>query len=165
MLKKTMTYRDFDGNKRTEDFYFNLSKAEITEMETSVSGGMSTLLKQVVGAKDMRQVVQLFKQILLKSYGEKSPDGRRFVKSEELSKAFSETGAYDELFMELATDVTAATAFVTALIPQDLVPGDTAAKPLRPKPTEDLRLVSNETTPNNAAINGSIPPPPVGTTI
>ena len=91
MLKKTITYEDYDGNKRTEDFYFNLSKAEIMEMELSVSGGMTQMLNRIVAERDGEKIIKTFKEIILKAYGEKSPDGKRFIKSEELSTAFSQT--------------------------------------------------------------------------
>jgi len=118
MLKRTMTYTDFDGNERTEDFYFNLSKAEVTEMQMGVDGGLSEMLKKIVDSPDNKEIIKIFKEFLLKAYGEKSPDGRRFVKSAELSKAFSETEAYSELFMELANDADAAAKFITAVIPE-----------------------------------------------
>lgn len=118
MLKKTMTYVDFDGNERTEDFHFNLSKTELMEMELNRGGGMSDMLKAIVAAKDVERIGAIFKEILLKAFGEKSPDGKRFIKSKELSEAFSQTVAYDNLFMELATDANAASAFITAVLPK-----------------------------------------------
>lgn len=117
MLKKTITYEDYDGNKRTEDFYFNLSKAEIMEMELSVSGGMTQMLNRIVAEQDSEKIIKTFKEIILKAYGEKSPDGKRFIKSEELSTAFSQTEAFSQLFMELATDADAAAKFVNGIIP------------------------------------------------
>jgi len=117
MLKKTITYEDYDGNKRTEDFYFNLSKAEIMEMELSISGGMTQMLNRIVAEQDGEKIIKTFKEIILKAYGEKSPDGKRFVKSEELSTAFSQTEAFSQLFMELATDADAAAKFVNGIIP------------------------------------------------
>lgn len=117
MLKKTITYEDYDGNKRTEDFYFNLSKAEIMEMEMGVSGGMTQMLNRIVAAQDGERIIKTFKEIILKAYGEKSSDGKRFIKSEELSTAFSQTEAYSQLFMELATDADAAAKFVNGIIP------------------------------------------------
>ena len=117
MLKKTITYEDYDGNKRTEDFYFNLSKAEIMEMELSVSGGMTQMLNRIVAERDGEKIIKTFKEIILKAYGEKSPDGKRFIKSEELSTAFSQTEAFSQLFMELATDADAAAKFVNGIIP------------------------------------------------
>ena len=119
MLKKTITYEDYDGNKRTEDFYFKLSKAEIMEMELSVSGGMTQMLNRIVAERDGEKIIKTFKEIILKAYGEKSPDGKRFIKSEELSTAFSQTEAFSQLFMELATDADAAAKFVNGIIPAD----------------------------------------------
>ena len=120
MLKKTVTYVDYNGMERTEDFYFNLSKAEVAEMELSVEGGFSKMLEEIVASKDNVRIVNLFKQMVLKAYGEKSADGRRFVKSEEISKAFSETEAYSEIFMELALNTDAAAAFVYGIMPANL---------------------------------------------
>ena len=120
MLKKTVTYVDFNGVERTEDFYFNLSKAEVTEMELSVEGGFSKMLEEIVKSKDNVRIMELFKQMVLKAYGEKSADGKRFVKSKELSEAFSQTEAYSEIFMELALDEKAAAAFVNGIMPQNL---------------------------------------------
>ena len=120
MLKKTLTYVDYNGMERTEDFYFNLSKAEVAEMELSVEGGFSKMLEEIVASKDNVRIVNLFKQMVLKAYGEKSADGRRFVKSEEISKAFSETEAYSEIFMELALNTDAAAAFVNGIMPANL---------------------------------------------
>lgn len=118
MLKKTIKYIDFNGNERTEDFYFNLSKAEVMEMEMRVSGGMTQLINKIVAEVDNTKIIDLFKEILLKSYGEKSLDGKRFIKSKELTDAFVQTEAYSELFIELATDADAAAAFVKGIIPQ-----------------------------------------------
>ena len=120
MLKKTVTYVDYNCIERTEDFYFNLSKAEVTEMELSVEGGFSKMLEEIVKSKDNVRIMELFKQMVLKAYGEKSADGKRFVKSKELSEAFSQTEAYSEIFMELALDEKAAAAFVNGIMPSNL---------------------------------------------
>lgn len=120
MFKKTIKYVDFDGNEREEDFYFNLNKAEIIEMEVSEEGGLQATIKKVVQTKDASKIVKMFKDLVLKSYGEKSMDGRRFIKSQELSNAFSQTEAYSNLFMELATDADKAAEFVNNIVPQDL---------------------------------------------
>jgi len=117
MLKKTITYVDYDGNERTEDFYFNLSKAEIAEMELSAEGGLTKLIERIVAAQDGKKIVEIFKDLILRAYGEKSPDGKRFIKSPELRDAFAQTEAYSELFMELATNVDASTAFVNGIVP------------------------------------------------
>ena len=121
MLKKTVTYVDYNGVERTEDFYFNLSKAEVTEMELSVRGGLSAMLEELVKSGDNARIVEIFKDLVLRSYGEKSADGKRFVKSKELSEAFSQTEAYSEIFMELALDEKAAAAFVNGILPSNLV--------------------------------------------
>jgi len=118
MLKKTITYTDYDGVERTEDFFFNLSKAEVAEMEMSNHGGMERLIQQITMTQDRKRLVELFKEIILKSYGEKSMDGRRFIKSKELSEAFSQTEAYSELFMQLATDTDLASDFINGVLPQ-----------------------------------------------
>lgn len=120
MLKKTVTYVDYNGVERTEDFYFNLSKAEVAEMELSVDGGLSKMLEDVVNSKDNKQIVGIFKEMVLKAYGEKSPDGRRFIKSKELSDAFSQTEAYSEIFMELALNEKAAADFVNGIMPANM---------------------------------------------
>ena len=118
MLKKTITYTDYDGNERTEDFYFNISKAELTELQYSVKGGLKNILEKAVQEKDGPTIMQLSKEIVLKAYGVKSNDGRRLMKSEELTKEFSETEAYVNLFMELATDEKAAIAFAEGVMPK-----------------------------------------------
>lgn len=118
MLKKTITYTDYDGNERTEDFYFNLTKAELTEMEVSTDGGLEKELKRIAAARDGAAVMAFFKDLLLRSYGEKSPDGKRFVKTPELSAAFSQTEAYSELFMELVLNADKAGEFTREILPK-----------------------------------------------
>ena len=120
MLKKTITYVDYNGTERTEDFYFNLSKAEIMEMEMGTTGGLAEMITKIVAAQDAPAIIKIFKDLILKSYGEKSADGKRFIKSDEISTAFTQTEAYSELFMELATDAEAAAAFVNGIIPADM---------------------------------------------
>ena len=119
MLKKTITYTDYNGSERTEDFYFNLSKAEVMEMEMSTSGGLAGMIQRIVAAQDAPAIIKIFKDLILKAYGVKSPDGKRFIKSEELSTEFSQTEAYSILFMELSTDADAASEFVTGIVPVD----------------------------------------------
>lgn len=120
MLKKKVTYTDYNGVERTEDFYFNLTKAEITEMELSTAGGFAEMLQKVVAAQDGPTIIRVFKDLVLKAYGEKSADGKRFMKSDEISTAFSQTEAYSQIFMELATDSKAAADFVNGIIPADM---------------------------------------------
>lgn len=124
MIKKTVTYTDFNGNERTEDFYFNLTQFEVAELDlgvSGVSGGLLGLLKQIVREKDQRQIVEYFKKIVLMSYGEKSVDGRRFIKSEEIRNGFAPTEAFSKIYMELAQDADAAAAFVNGIMPKELV--------------------------------------------
>lgn len=120
MLKKTIKFVDFDGNEREESHYFNLTKAELTEMELSTNGGLTKMIEKIVETRDGSRIIAIFKDLILKSYGEKSLDGRRFVKSKELSEEFSQTGAYDALFMELATDADKASDFIKGIIPADI---------------------------------------------
>ena len=117
MLKKTITYTDYNGVERKEDFYFTLTKAEIMEMEMSISGGLTEMINRIVAAQDAPAIVKIFKELVLKAYGIKSPDGKRFIKSEELATEFAQTEAYSQLFMELATDADAASAFVNGIVP------------------------------------------------
>lgn len=119
MLKKTITYSDYNGNERTEDFYFNLTKAEVTEMEMSTAGGLAEMIEKIIAAQDAPSIIKIFKDLVLRAYGEKSPDGKRFMKSDELSTAFSQTEAYSQLFMELATDADSAAKFVNGIVPGD----------------------------------------------
>ena len=121
MIKKTITYTDYNGVERTEDFYFNLTKAEIMEMELSTTGGLADTITRIVKAQDAPAIIKIFKELILKAYGEKSQDGKRFKKSEEISNAFSQTEAYSILFMELAIDADAASAFVNGIVPTDMV--------------------------------------------
>lgn len=117
MLKKKITYTDYNGTERTEDFYFNLTKAEIMEMELGTSGGLAETIRRIVDAQDAPSIIKVFKDLILKAYGEKSPDGKRFIKSTEISESFSQTEAYSQLFMELATDSNSAAEFVNGIMP------------------------------------------------
>ena len=117
MLKKKITYEDYDGNQRTEDFYFNLNKAELTEMEMSHDGGLIKMIENIVAAQDNKRVIEVFKDLILRAHGEKSPDGKRFKKSQEISDAFAQSEAYSVMFMELATDEKAAADFVNGIVP------------------------------------------------
>lgn len=120
MLKKTITYTDYNGTERKEDFYFNLTKAELMEMEMSTSGGMAEMIQRIVAAQDAPAITKIFKELVLKAYGQKSADGRRFVKNDELRAEFEQTEAYSEIFMELATDADAAAKFVNGIMPADI---------------------------------------------
>lgn len=121
MLKKSITYVDYNGSTKTEDFYFNLSKAEVMEMELGTSGGFADMINRVVAAKDGPAIVKIFKDLVLKAYGEKSFDGKYFLKEDEngrpLSNKFKQSEAYSVLFMELATNADAASEFVNGIAP------------------------------------------------
>ena len=120
MVVKKIKYTDFNGAEREEEFMFNLTEAEITEMELTTEGGLSDSIKKIISAQDTPEIIKTFKMLLLKSYGEKSADGRRFIKSEELTEAFTQTNAYSQFFMELATDDKAAIAFINGIIPDSM---------------------------------------------
>ena len=120
MLKKTIKYTDYDGNEREEDFYFNSSKAEVTEMELSKEGGMSEYIKKISATQNGPELIKLFKEIIIKSYGEKSLDGKRFIKNKELTEAFTQTEAYSELFVELASNADEAVKFVNGIMPKNM---------------------------------------------
>lgn len=120
MLKKTITYTDYNDNERTEDFYFHLSKAELMEMEMGTEGGFAEMVKRVVASQDAPNIIKIFKDLVLKAYGQKSPDGKRFIKNDPLREEFSQTEAYSEIFMELATDSDAAAAFINGIMPAEI---------------------------------------------
>lgn len=124
MLKKTITYTDYNGNERTENFYFNLSKAELMEMELGISGGYTEMLTSIIEVQDVPTLIKIWKDLILKAYGEKTADGKRFVKSKEMAEAFSQTEAYSDLFMELATNTDAAIEFAKGIMPAELVVND-----------------------------------------
>lgn len=121
MLKKLIKYTDYNGKERQENFYFYLNKAELMEMELGTVGGMQNLIQLIIDKQDIPEIIKAFKMIILKSYGEKSADGVRFIKSEELSRAFSQTEAYANLYMELISDGNAAAAFINGIVPPDLL--------------------------------------------
>jgi len=120
MLKKTISYTDFDNNERTETFYFNLTQAEIAEMELSTKGGLAAKINGIIEAQDNETIIKLFKEIIGKAYGEKSPDGKYFVKNDQLRESFMQTQAYSNLFMELATNPEAAATFINGIVPARL---------------------------------------------
>ncbi len=118
MLKKTINYTDYNGVERTEDFYFNLTKAEIAEMELEIPGGMTAMIDRITKTQDTPSLIKMFKDLILRSYGKKSDDGRRFIKNPEVVEEFKDSEAYSELFMELATNADAASAFVNGIVPK-----------------------------------------------
>lgn len=119
MIKKTIKFTDYDGNERSDDYYFNFTKAEVVEMEASETGGMKKMLESIIKANDTKRIIEVFKDMIQKSYGVKSPDGKRFIKNKEVLDDFMQTEAYSELFMELATNEQAAIAFVNGIFPKE----------------------------------------------
>ena len=120
MLKKTIKYTDFNDNEVSEDFYLNLSKAELIEMETSSNGGLKNKLERLINTRDISAIMNLFKEIIVSSYGVKSDDGKKFMKSKEITDDFIQSNAYSELYVELASNSDAAIEFITGIIPKDL---------------------------------------------
>lgn len=120
MLKRNITYEDFNGDTVTEVFYFNLSKTELVDVEFSKEGGFEETLKRIIKTQDNKALISEFKKLILLSYGEKSQDGKRFIKSDALREEFLQTAAFDVLFMELATNDEAAAQFVQGVLPKDL---------------------------------------------
>ena len=130
MLKKTTTYIDFMGNERTEDHYFNLTKSELTKLSLSVNGGLDKMLESMIREQDNAALMKWFEKIILMSYGKRSLDGRRFEKSEEISREFSQTGAYDQIFMELVTGGEKAVAeFINGIVPKEVAQQVAQQKP------------------------------------
>ena len=120
MIKKTISYEDYDGVKRTEDFYFNLSKPELVEMQTSESGGLDKRIEKMQQTQDISKIIELMKEVIQRSYGVKSDDGKRFIKNQEVLDEFLQSEAYSELFMELATDADKAAEFIQGILPKGL---------------------------------------------
>lgn len=118
MYKITKTYTDYNGVERTEDFYFNFTKAEVAEMQLTADGGLDQYIEKIVASRDNSAIINLFKDLVLKAYGEKSADGRRFIKNDEVREAFSQTEAYSDIFVELATDADFATKWINGIIPK-----------------------------------------------
>ena len=120
MIKKTIAYTDYNGVERKEDFYFNLTKAEVMELEMSTKGGLAEMIQRIVAAQDQPAIIKIFKDLIVKAYGVKSPDGKKFIKNQEVVDDFVQTEAFSELFMELATDADAAAKFVNGIVPANL---------------------------------------------
>lgn len=157
MLMKTVTYVDYNGVERTEDFYFNLTSAEVMEQELTTPGGFSALLQKIIDANDIPSIVEVVKKILLMSYGVKSDDGRRFVKSAELSEAFKQTEAYTMIFMEIATNAEKGVEFIQGIFPKDLVSKVMAAPKAEPavQPFESTQTLEARPSQQATFINAS----------
>lgn len=118
MLKKTVNYTNFDGEEVSEVLYFNLTKAELMELEMSYEGGFSNYIKKIVDSKDAQALVTVFKDLIVKSYGVRSENGKSIIKNEKLREEFLGSEAYSELFMELISDQKAGEAFFNAVVPK-----------------------------------------------
>ena len=121
MYAKTMKYTDYNGNEREETFYFNLSRSELIDLEWRTPGGLEAYMKSIIASLDGQKLADMFKLLIQKSYGVKDLEGRRFIKNEEVLKNFTETPAYDELFVQLATDDKAAAEFINGIFPKEAV--------------------------------------------
>ena len=147
MLKKTITYKDpFNDEEITEEFFFHLSKAEIVELEMSEEGVLSAALKRIIDTKDGKRIMAEFKNIILGSYGKRSPDGKYFIKNDQLRQEFESSEAYSALFMELVTDAGKASEFVAGIIPKGMA--EEAAKITR----ADLSVVEEPQTEQKADV-------------
>lgn len=120
MYKKTINFTDYDGNERKEDFYFNMTEAEVMKYEFRTPGGLSKLMERIVQAQDTAQIIDVFEELVAQAYGVKSPDGREFIKNKDVLTSFQQTEAYSKLFMELATNAKAASEFFNSIVPQSL---------------------------------------------
>ena len=120
MLKREITFEDFNGLTCTETFYFNLSKSEILSLEASEVGGFKASIEKIIETEDAKGLIEQFQSLILMAYGEKSDDGKRFLKNEEIKEAFRQSPAYDILFMELATNDKLAADFMLGIMPKDL---------------------------------------------
>ena len=119
MFKDTITFTDYNNNERKRDFYFNLNKAEIMKMEMSTRGGLAERIQNIIDAQDQPAIIQIFEDLIQKSYGVKTPDGG-FVKRKEDLEEFISSEAYSVLFMKLATDADAASRFIKGIVPSDM---------------------------------------------
>lgn len=121
MIKKRMTYEDFNGETRTEDFWFHMSEVDLLEMDSKYPGGMQGFIQKMIDTQDAAEMFKLAKEIIELSYGQKSLDGRTFEKSPELTRSFTQTQAYVDLFMEIGTDADKAAEFIKGIMPAKVV--------------------------------------------
>ena len=140
MIKKKIRYTDYDGNEIIDNFYFHLSKAELAEMELVEKDGLAAILKKIIEEDDRQRIIDYFKKIILMSYGQRSNDGKRFIKTQQLSDEFKQTDAFSELFIELCTDSNAASEFIRGVIPASLAVEEVEAKPI----LENLETVTKD---------------------
>lgn len=120
MFKKKITYTDYNGQERTEDFYFNLSKSELIMLESSTPGGYTAMLQRIIDSKDNTQLMKIFTDLIKMSYGVKSDDGKHFIKNDQVVEDFLNSAAFDQMFTEFFTDENAASNFAKGIIPQEI---------------------------------------------
>lgn len=147
MLKKTITYTDYNGKTRTEDFWFHLTEAELTMYNMSHDGGMEARLKRIISTEKASEIMEVFEDILKRSYGVKSDDGRRFIKNDEVYNEFRETEAYSKIFMELCTNAKAAAEFAEGIMPRELA--EEAKKAMKKNPEAVKLPTADDSTSDN----------------
>lgn len=151
MLKRNVRYIDYNGNDVVDTFYFNLTKSELLELEISEKGGLGELLKNIIASQDPQALVSMFKKIILLAYGEKSEDGKRFIKNETMREEFAQTAAYDALFLELASDDRSASEFIRGIIPTEM--SNAVEMELKQAAIQNSQI-------KQAAAESVMPPPP-----
>lgn len=122
MYKTTIEYEDYNGVQRKEEFYFNLSKAELMEMDLSTQAGIEEKFRMIIQTKDNAEIVKTFKDLILRSHGIKSEDGTRFIKTDALRENFEQSAAYSEYFMRLLSDPDEQQRFMNGVISGANVP-------------------------------------------
>ena len=123
MLTKAITYVDYNGNKKTKNFYFNLTKTELAKMELTNRAGMLETIKAMINSDDREEIIKLFEKIVVGSVGEKSADGEHFVKNDQIRQDFMNHPAYDVLFMELISNESTMAGFINAVVPNEIADG------------------------------------------
>lgn len=149
MLKREIKYEDFNGDEVSEVFYFNISKPELIELEVEHKEGFRKMLEHIIESKDQKELIKTFKELILLAYGQKSEDAKHFVKSEKLREEFSQSAAYNTLFIELATSDNAAITFLKGVLPKDMV-----------KDMDNAELAGLTSPSTMAAVSPISPPPP-----
>ena len=134
MIKQTIKYEDFNGNPQIEDFYFNLTKAELVELEVEHEGGMGKWLEAISASESRKELIEMFKRIILMAYGKKSEDGKRFIKTDAMREEFEQHAAFSTLFMMLAEDADVAATFINGVVPADVAEQPEQDKPQGPPP-------------------------------
>lgn len=145
MLKKTIKFQDLDGNPLEEVFYFHLSKTKLVELDLEMPGGLKGIIERIIEEQDNLQIFKMFKMIIMRSYGERHADGRRFIQSEELSEAFLQTDAWEQMFLEFLTDATSGAMFIQGIVPVDLVENMNVEEITSPLLNTELEVVEAET--------------------